>query len=173
MTTAAGIFNYLTDNSVNFRVLTHPPIFSTQELARVNHVMHDEVAEYAVFKADYRFVMAVVPAGTVVNERALRQLLHVRELARSSDWDMERLFPECEIGAAPLLGNLFGLPVIVDSRFEKQERIVFYVCVRSTSVMMNWREYKNSVDPIIAPIAGPSVTGKALELQEEPYAHDM
>ncbi len=173
MATAADIFNYLTNNALHFRVLTHPPVFSTQELARLNYVMSDEVAEHAVFKADYRFIMAVVPAGTVVSERALRQLLHVRELVRASAWDIERLFPECEIGAAPILGNLFGIPVIVDSSFEKRERIVFFVCARTTSVMMNWREYKNAVDPIVAAIAGSPAKGNAAELLEEPYAQNV
>lgn len=156
MATQADIFNYLTDNAATFRVLSHPPIYSAQELARVHHVMKDEVADYAVYKADYKFILVVIPAGTTINESDLCNVLQVRELVRSSEWDIERLFPGCEIGAAPLLGNLFGLVVVADSTFEKRQRIVFHVCSHAVSIMVNWRDYKHTVDPIIAAIAVPA-----------------
>jgi Ala-tRNA(Pro) deacylase len=152
MATPADVINYLSDNTATFRVLTHVPLYSSQDLARAHHVMNDEVAEYTLFKADHRFVLAVMPAGSVVSEPDLRRVLQARELKKASMWDTERLFPGCELGAAPLLGNLFGLTVVADSTFEKHGRIVFHVCNRATSIMINWRDYKFAVDPIVAAI---------------------
>ncbi len=173
MAMQANIFNYLTDNAAAFRVLTHPPIFSAQDLARAHHVMNDEVAEYAVYKADYRFILAVVPAESGISESDLRNVLQARELVRASAWDTERLFPECEQGAAPLFGNLFGLTVVADSTFARRGRIVFHVCSRETSIMMHWRDYRNAVDPIIAAIATPGSPNHRREVTAESCAEPV
>jgi len=170
MATQANIFNYLTDNAATFRVLTHPPLFTAQDLARAHHVVKDEVADHAVYRADYRFVLAVVPAGSTINEPNLRHVLQARDIVKASDWDIERLFPGCELGAAPLLGNLFGLTVVADSAFEKRGRIVFHVCSRATSIMMSWRDYKNAADPIVAAIAGPGLSDHHKEVTAESFA---
>ena len=36
-----------------------------------------------------------------------------------------RLFPDCEVGAEPPFGGLYGLPVLIDSSLAEEERIIF------------------------------------------------
>jgi Ala-tRNA(Pro) deacylase len=156
MATAADVLNYLTSNRIEFKVITHPPFASAHDLARTHGLMIDEVAQTRVFMADRRFVIALVPGENRIDEQELCEVLEAREITAASDWDLERLFPGCEIGAAPPLGNLYGLPVVADRGFETTGRIVFSVCSRTISLMLDWREYKKLVHPIVAAIVIPA-----------------
>lgn len=152
MATAADIMNYLSCNVSEFKVLTHPPLSSITDLVRAKGLMTDEVAEIRVLKADNRYVMTVVPGGSEVSCQALCDALHANEVTAVSDGDLERLFPSCDVGTAAPFGNLFGIPVVADSSFERAGRMVFAACSRTISLMMEWHDYRRLVKPIVAPI---------------------
>jgi len=152
MLAIADVINYLSSNAVTFRVLTHPPAYSSAELARVHHVDARSVVRTELYKADHRLAMALLPSDRKVDVRALADVLRAREITRVDAWEQERLFNGCDIGTAPPLGNLFGILVVADPLFEQGRQVVFRLCSYSTSLSMEWRDYKHLVNPLIASI---------------------
>jgi Ala-tRNA(Pro) deacylase len=157
MLAIADVINYLSSNAVTFRVLTHPPAYSAIELARVHHVPSRNVVRTELYKADHRLAMAVFPSDRKVDLPALVDTLHAREIARVDAWEQERLFNGCDIGTAPPLGNLFGVLVVADAAFEGGGPVVFRLCSHSTSLLMDWHDYKHLVSPLVAQISHPAV----------------
>jgi Ala-tRNA(Pro) deacylase len=63
-------------------------------------------------------------------------------------------FPECEIGAMPPFGNLFGLKVFVDPALAKDEYIYFNAGNHVQTVRMKYRDFERLVQPQMAHLAG-------------------
>ena len=56
-------------------------------------------------------------------------------------------FPDCELGAMPPFGNLYGLPVYVDSRLSEQDEIVFNAGSHTDVVRMPFDEFERLAQP--------------------------
>jgi Ala-tRNA(Pro) deacylase len=155
MMAIAEVINYLSSNAMPFRVLTHAPVYSAADLARGHHVGERNVIKTELYKADRRLAMAIVPADCTVDLAALSAVLRTREITKVDAWEQERLFNGCDVGAVPPLGNLYGIPVVADASFEQCGTVVFRLCSFSTSLSMDWRDYKHLVGPRVAEIARP------------------
>ena len=60
------------------------------------------------------FVMAVLPASCELNLPLLRIVTGRTQLVLASEGEIRELFPDCEVGALPPFGKLYGLPVYAD-----------------------------------------------------------
>jgi Ala-tRNA(Pro) deacylase len=60
-------------------------------------------------------------------------------LLRESEF--QGLFPDCEAGAEPPFGGLFGLPVVVDSTLAESDRIVFRAGSHEEAIEMRYEDF--------------------------------
>ena len=65
------------------------------------------------------------------------------------------LFPECETGAEPPLGNLFHLDTLVDTSLTQDDEIVFNAGSHRETLRMRYADYTELVHPRIATFAHP------------------
>jgi Ala-tRNA(Pro) deacylase len=63
--------------------------------------------------------------------------------------EISRLFPDCEIGAMPPFGHLYGMPVYVDACFPRAPTIVFPAGNHHEVVRMPYAEYVRLVKPVL------------------------
>jgi Ala-tRNA(Pro) deacylase len=63
------------------------------------------------------------------------------------------MFPQCETGAMPPFGNLFGLPLIVDRTLEDDTNIAFQAGTHTESIRMKYLDFKRLARPQVADIA--------------------
>jgi Ala-tRNA(Pro) deacylase len=61
---------------------------------------------------------------------------------------MRRLFPDCELGAMPPFGHLYGMPVYVDACFPSAQTIVFQGGNHREVVRMAYDEWARLVKPV-------------------------
>lgn len=108
------IRDYLDPRSISFELLHHPQAFAAQEVAHSLHVSGKRLAKAVVLEGDGQPVMAVVPASHHLNVPELRTLLKVKRLEMIPESELSKIFPDCEIGAIPPLGNLYGIDMWVD-----------------------------------------------------------
>src|SRR4051812_12429809 len=106
--------NYLDEQGVNYRLSHHDPIYTSQDLAATEHIPGRKVIKPVVVKADGQWVMCALPASYRVDIGELRQQLRAEDVKLADEQTLERLFPECELGAEPPIGKLFGMPTLMD-----------------------------------------------------------
>jgi Ala-tRNA(Pro) deacylase len=63
---------------------------------------------------------------------------------------MKALFPDCETGAMPPFGQLYGLPVWVDACFPKAGEFAFQAGNHHEVVRMQYAEYERLARPVVA-----------------------
>jgi Ala-tRNA(Pro) deacylase len=100
-------------------------------------------------KMDGNLVMAVLPANYHVDLQALRRAAKVNTVELASEEEFQDRFPQCETGAMPPFGNLFGMPVFADESLEKDKEIAFNAGTHRELIRMMWDDYKNLVSPTI------------------------
>jgi len=153
-----NLVQYLNKTGVSFELLSHIPAFSAHEVATATHVQDKELAKTIIISADESKWMAVLPADFRLNDRLVKRALGVRHVHFIQEEELTNLFPDCEIGAMPPLGNLYSLPVVVDKTLTYNDQIVFNAGTHTESVKMKFKDFENLVHPRVVQIAEPPHT---------------
>ena len=147
------ILNYLDQNHVQYSRHTHRDAFTAREVALAEHVPTREVAKTVVFVDENGFGMAVLGADCTVDMHELRMLLREPHLRLATERELAERFPQCELGAMPPLGDLFRMPVYVDSRLAGEEVIEFNAGTHRDVIRLRFQDYKNLVRPSVVDFA--------------------
>src|SRR4051794_15386847 len=107
------IRDFLQARSVRFEVLLHAPSPSAAHLAGSVHVPGRCVAKAVLVKAGDSFALAVLPSTHRVDPERLAAVLGVGSLRIASEGEVESVFADCEPGALPPFGRLYGLTTVV------------------------------------------------------------
>jgi len=147
--TLARLANYLDSHVTRYLVISHSPAYTAQGIAGLTHISGKELAKTVMVKMDGNLVMAVLPANYHVDLQALRRAAKVNTIELASEEEFQDRFPQCETGAMPPFGNLFGMPVFADESLEKDKEIAFNAGTHRELIRMMWDDYKNLVSPTI------------------------
>ena len=140
---------HLEHETVPYEVLTHREASRASELAQVLHVPGKELAKVVILKVGERFVMTVLPANWKVDLRRIGEILHLYPVRLATEEECQRLFPDCELGAIPPFGNLYGLEVHVDRAITADEEIVFPAGTRYQAVKLRYQDFARLVRPSV------------------------
>jgi Ala-tRNA(Pro) deacylase len=144
---------YLERSAIPHEIIKHPPAFTAHTVATSVHVPDHEIAKTLIMRADDRFVMLVLPADHRLDDHSIRSVLGVRHASLAQEKDLGQIFPDCEIGAMPPFGNLYGLQVIVDASLADDAEIVFNACTHTHAIRMRTADYLRLVHPFVASIS--------------------
>ena len=138
---------YLDKNSIKYIALTHSPAYTATEIAQIAHVPGKEVAKTVMVNVDGKMCMAVLSSSYMVDFGALQKSLQVTDVELATESDFKELFPECEVGAMPPFGNLFGCDVIVDRSLTGDHEIVFNAGNHRELIRMAYADFERLVKP--------------------------
>lgn len=137
----------LDENAVAYEPIFHRDAYTAQELAQVEHVKGREHAKVTMLKTAKGLVMAVLPASRQVDVVRIRDLLGDPTAELALEVEFEGRFPDCETGAMPPFGNLYGLETIVDRSLERDERIAFPAGTHHESLRIRYADFTRLVRP--------------------------
>ncbi len=132
---------------ISYEVYNHPRAFTAQEIAATQHITGRAMAKVVILNVDGSLVMAVLPSNRLVDLELAKAGLAATNVSLATEEQFATMFPECELGAMPPFGNLFGLPVIVDPALERYESIFFNAGNHLQTVRLKYRDFKLLVKP--------------------------
>ncbi len=156
MAKITDLLRYLNSNKIEFQVLEHDPAFSAHDVAAVAHVPDSEMAKAVLIRIDDHFWMAVLRADQRVNEQMIRRVFGAKHVQLAHEEDLGVLFPDCQIGAMPPFGNLYGLPVLVEEGLADDDDIVFNACTHTKAIRMKFKDFRRLAKPVIGGFAEPA-----------------
>ena len=145
--------DYLRENRIPFETQHHPRAVSAQEVAASEHVPGKMLAKTVMVLADREMVMLALPASYQVDLGKAATALGVKEARLAEEEEFEDTFPDCEIGAMPPFGNLYGVPVYVDETLAEDETIVFRSGTHTDTMSVSYADFERLVEPTIAEFA--------------------
>jgi Ala-tRNA(Pro) deacylase len=98
-------------------------------------------------------LLAVLPATYYVYPELARQALDAHTLSLATEEECGRMFPDCEVGALPPFGSLYGLPTIIDTSLTEDEQIVFEGNTHHEAIRMKFQDFRRLEQPQVASIA--------------------
>jgi Ala-tRNA(Pro) deacylase len=137
----------LDEAKISYEVYNHPLAYTAQEIAAHQHVSGKEMAKVVMLEADDLLVMGVIPASRKISLEKSKASLGVNTIRLASEEEFTARFPECEIGAMPPFGNLFGVHVFVDPEMEKDEYIYFNAGSHVQTVRLKYKDFERLVHP--------------------------
>ena len=149
MTISRKLKEYLDAQKVRYAVLTHQEAYTAPEIAEALHVPGKELAKVVV-KAGERFAMAVLPANCKVDPKRLKEIVGTGHARLATEEEFKGLFPDCDVGAMPPFGNLYGLEVYVDRSLAEDEDIVFQAGTHVEAIRMRYADFASLVRPTVA-----------------------
>jgi Ala-tRNA(Pro) deacylase len=144
---ARALQTFLDSHQVKYVTIRHSPAFTAQEIAASAHVPGKQLAKPVIVKLDGQLAMAVLPASDKVDFESLKAATGARTVALATEQDFQDRFPECEVGAMPPFGNLYGLDVWVAARLAEDEEIAFNAGDHTELIRMAYRDFDRLVHP--------------------------
>lgn len=144
----------LDEAKIPYEVYNHPLAYTAQEIAAKQHVSGNELAKVVMIEADERLVMGVIRGNDKIDLRLVEDSLNIRHARLATEDEFIARFPECEIGAMPPFGNLYGLKVYVDPALAKDEHIYFNAGNHVQTVRIDYQDFARLVQPQVVRLAG-------------------
>jgi Ala-tRNA(Pro) deacylase len=135
---------------VKYHVVAHRAEFDAQRAAASAHLPGREVAKVVVLRdAGGEFLMVVVPSLARLDLGEVSRATGYQGLQLATEREFGPLFPDCEVGAMPPFGILYGLPTYVDGCFRSAPEIYFPGGTHHELVGMRFEDYEAIARPIV------------------------
>jgi Ala-tRNA(Pro) deacylase len=140
---------FLDSERIQYVVISHSPAFTAQQIAASAHVKGRELAKTVMVKIDGELAMAVLPASQKVNLDRLRETAGADQVELASEREFRDRFPDCDLGAMPPFGNLYGLEVYVADGLTEDDEIAFNAGSFTELVRMSYGDFERLVQPTV------------------------
>lgn len=155
MTTTSDVQRYLNNYGISYRLIEHEPAYSAYDAAKAAQVSQQEFAKTVVVRIDGKFWMTILRTDHRINTRAIKSIFDAHDVHLAHEEDLTALFPDCEMGAMPPFGNLYGIPVLLDQSLLNDEEIAFHACDHSRVIRMRLSDYLRLVNPLVGRFSQP------------------
>ena len=138
---------FLDSNKVKYISIQHSSAYTAQEVAAIAHIPGKDVAKTVIIKIDGKMAMAVLPASYKVSFDHLKDALGMKEVRLAYEQEFMDKFPDCEVGAMPPFGNIYGMDVFVADSLAEEEEIAFNACSHTELIKMKFSDFEKLVKP--------------------------
>jgi len=144
----------LEESGVPFEVIDHSQAFTAQEEAAASHVPGRHWAKTVAVLVDGEPALAVVPATRRLDLDKLRRVVGTTDVTVAREAEFQGLYPDCELGAMPPFGELYGQRTFIDETLREEEMIAFHAGDHRTAIEMSFSDYERLCEPVPADLSG-------------------
>jgi Ala-tRNA(Pro) deacylase len=137
----------LDSRNIQYSIISHSPANTAQRTAASAHIPGKELAKTVMIKANDRMAVAVLPANYRVDFTLLKEVSGADAVSLASEEEFRNLFPDCEPGAMPPFGNLYGMEVFVEETLTAGKHIAFNAGSHTELVKMSYMDFATLVSP--------------------------
>jgi len=165
---------YLDEANIKYLTISHSSAFTSQDIAASAHVSGKEFAKTVMIKIDGMMAMAVLPASYHIDFDTLRKIFGTKFVTLATEPEFKDRFPDCELGAMPPFGNLYGMEVYVAEALTNNKEIAFNAGSHTELIRLSYFDYQRLVKPRVLKFSWKTVSLPAdpMERWDEDYRHN-
>lgn len=165
---------FLDEAGIKYVTISHSMAFTSQDVAASAHVSGKEFAKTVMIKIDGAMEMAVLPASYHIDFETLRRIFGTKSVTLASETEFKDRFPDCEVGAMPPFGNLYGMEVYVADSLTQNNEIAFNAGSHTEIIRLSYADYNRLVKPRVLGFSWKtvSVPHDPMERWDEDYRHN-
>jgi Ala-tRNA(Pro) deacylase len=138
---------FLDSERIKYISIVHSTAYTAQEVAASTHITGKELAKTVIVKLDGEMAMAVLPANRKIVLQDLREVTGSEQVKFASEEEFKEEFPECETGAMPPFGNLYGMEVYAAAALGENEEIAFNAGSHTEVIKLAYKDFERLVKP--------------------------
>jgi len=142
----------LDQSGVEYEKHLHGTTYTAQGLAAEEHVSGYMVAKPVIVMHRNDPIMCVIPAPKRVDLNRVADVLGVPEVYLATESDMAELFPDCELGAEPPIGSLFGMRTVMDRGLIEDEYLIMQAGTHRDAIKVRRSDWERLSDPLVGEI---------------------
>ena len=140
---------FLDSRNVKYTSTQHSMAYTAAEVAESVHVKGRDFAKTVIVKIDGTMAMLVLPASRRLVLHDLREMLGTDHVRLATEAEFKDAFPDCELGAMPPFGNLYGMPVYVAASLTDETEIAFNAGTHSEVIKLAYEDFEELVNPTV------------------------
>lgn len=140
---------FLDENKIKYVTITHSEAFTAQEVAEQSHLSGRIMAKSVIVDLDDQMAMAVLPSDRKIDLQYLRDITGSDRVKLATEDAFRQRFPDCETGAMPPFGNLYGMDVYVAESLNDNDEIAFNAGTHTETIKMAYADFDRLVKPKI------------------------
>jgi Ala-tRNA(Pro) deacylase len=150
---AKKLKQFLDNRGVKYESIQHAPAYSASMVAQSAHISGSDFAKAVMVKIEGEMAMVVLPAHRKILLSELRDLLLSDKVELAAENEFIGLFPDCELGAMPPFGKMYGLPTYMDLSLTKYPEIAFNAGNHCEVIKMATDDFMQLTDPVVMDFA--------------------
>ncbi len=148
----------LDQNNIRYQVLKHEKTYRSQDLAKKEGVSGHRVAKVVVVIVDGRPVSMVLPASRMVSLAKLRDIFDTDDVGIATERQIQRYYPDCEVGAIPPLNHWEDIELIMDPTMSVEGEILFQGGNHTEAIKVDFDDWFFLAKPDVADFSIPHQT---------------
>ncbi|MBI2148208.1 hypothetical protein HYU23_00860 [Candidatus Woesearchaeota archaeon] len=137
---------FLDKNKVEYKVLEHEPVYTSEDAARIRNADIRMGAKSMIIRSEGKFYNFVLSAAKKIDWGKVKQILHTKSASLATPEEVLKVV-NCEIGSVAPFGNLYGIILYCDPYLLKNEEIEFNAGLHTTSIKMKAKDWEKLVKP--------------------------
>ena len=138
---------FLDKEKIKYVSIVHSPAYTAQEVAASAHITGKELAKTVIVQLDGEMAMAVLPANRKIILQDLREVTGADQVKFVPEDQFKKLFPDCETGAMPPFGNLYGMEVFMAASLTENEVIAFNAGSHTEVIKLAFKDFERLAHP--------------------------
>lgn len=140
---------FLDGQKVRYISIQHSAAYTASEIAESAHVSGRDFAKTVIVMIEAEMAMVALPANRLLVLPELRDMLDTSHVRLASEAEYKDVFPDCEIGAMPPFGNLYGMKTYVTANLADEPEIVFNAGTHTEVIKMAYEDFERLVKPVV------------------------
>lgn len=149
----SNLIRYLQSNAVPFVVDGIPSIPPGVEPRGLSELADVSSVSVVPVQMDDQVWLAVIDDSHRIHPDLVRRSFGGRHISEVHEEDLPILFPSCDAGAIPPLGNLFGVPIMIDDRLAGSPALSFAAFNTNAKVALRMADFRVLAKPVVAEIS--------------------
>lgn len=146
---ATKVKAYLDQQGIKYVSILHSAAYTAPEIAASAHVSGRDFAKTVIVMIEDEMAMVVLPASRRVLLSELREMLEMSHLRLASEAEFKDRFPDCELGAMPPLGHLYGMKTYVSGLLAEEREIAFNAGTHTEVIKLGYDDFERLVQPVV------------------------
>ena len=138
---------FLDKEQIKYVSIVHSTAYTAQEVAASAHITGRELAKTVIVQLDGEMAMAVLPANRKIVLQDLREVTGSDQVKFVAEDDFKKKFPDCETGAMPPFGNLYGMEVYASASLGENDQIAFNAGSHTEVIKLAYKDFERLVKP--------------------------
>jgi len=140
---------FLDSQKVKYISIQHSAAYTASEIAASAHVSGRDFAKTVIVMIEDEMAMVALPANRLLVLTELREMLDTSHVRLAAEAEYKDVFPDCEVGAMPPFGNLYGMKTYVTANLADESEIVFNAGTHTEVIKMSYVDFERLVKPVV------------------------